>query len=52
MGKKGYLSEQRVEAEKRQLKLAETALENARNDLKAIPTELKGPPEPERKPEK
>jgi hypothetical protein len=52
MGKKGYLSEQRVEAEKRQLKLAETALENARNDLKAIPAELKEPPEPERKPAK
>jgi hypothetical protein len=52
MAKKGYLSGQQVDAEKRRLRAAETALDEARNGLKALPPDPKEPVEKANKPEK
>ena len=52
MVKKGYLSEQRVEAERGLLRKAEMVLEKAQRELKKLPPDPKGPEEKDRKPEK
>jgi hypothetical protein len=52
MAKKGYFSDQQVEAVRLQLRKAEMALDKARRDLKTLPADPKGPEEKERKPEK
>jgi hypothetical protein len=52
MAKKGYLSEQQVNAERVQLRRAEIALDKARRELKSIPSNSKEPAAKERKPEK
>jgi hypothetical protein len=52
MARKGYLSDQQVEAERGQLRKAEMALEKARREHKLLPADPKGPVEKERKPEK
>jgi hypothetical protein len=45
MGRKGYMTERQVNAERIQLKEAENALEEAREQLKALPAEQKKPAE-------
>ena len=52
MARKGYLTEQQVNAERSRLRAAEGALDAAREELKALPTDPKEPIEPERKAEK
>jgi hypothetical protein len=52
MARKGFLTEQQVDAERSRLRAAEGALDAAREELKALPADPKGPAGPERKPEK
>jgi hypothetical protein len=52
MARKGYVSDQQVEAERGQLRKAEMALDKARRELKLLPSDPKGPVDKERKPEK
>jgi hypothetical protein len=52
MAKKGFMTNQNVEGERRALRIAEAALERTRRELEAIPGGAKGPAEKERKPEK
>ncbi len=52
MVKRGYVSGQRLQAEKLQLLKAEVALEKARRDLRELLPKPKGSTEKERQPEK
>jgi hypothetical protein len=52
MAKKGYMSNQRVEAERLRLKVAESALEEARTELKSFLLDPKESPGKDNKPEK
>jgi hypothetical protein len=50
MVRKGYMTDQQLQAERAALKMAELALERARQELKALTGEPKGPPEKAPKP--
>jgi hypothetical protein len=52
MAKKGYMSEQQVNAERLQLRRAEMALDKARTELKRLLPNAKDPETKERQPEK
>jgi hypothetical protein len=52
MARKGFLTDQQVDAERSRLRAAEGALDAAREELKAFPADLKEPAGPERQPEK
>jgi hypothetical protein len=52
MAKKGYMTDQQVQAERARLKRAEAALDRARRELQALPSDPKDPAEKDRKPEK
>jgi hypothetical protein len=52
MARKGFLTEQQVNAERSRLRAAEGALDAARDELKALPAVPKESAGPERKPEK
>jgi hypothetical protein len=51
MAKKGFMTDQQVQAERTRLTRAEMALERARRDLKALPASPTAPAEQDRKPE-
>ena len=52
MLKKGYLTEKLVEAERAQLRQAESVLDIARRALKNLPSDAKGPEQKDSRPEK
>jgi hypothetical protein len=52
MARKGFMTDQQVQAERARLKRAEAALDRARRELKALPSDPRGPAEKERQPEK
>jgi hypothetical protein len=52
MARKGFLTEQQVDAERLRLRAAEGALDAVREELKALPADPKEPAGPERQPEK